>query len=113
MKPSTVYGHKQIWNHHLMAHFGDMLLRAYTADARGDSFSASKPIKGRTRKGIYAALAGAMFSEAVERGLINSNPWRGLKLPKDAIEPDETQHYTLEKLRTSSALSWSMSIVSS
>jgi integrase len=97
MKPSTVYGYEQIWNQHLKAHFGDLTLRAYTADLARRFLSSLKTKQGKNTLRHIRALAGAMFGEAVERGLVNANPWRGVKLPKDAIEPDETQHYTLEE----------------
>jgi integrase len=37
-----------------------------------------------------------MFSEAVERGLRNDNPWH-VKLPKDCKESKATAHYTMEE----------------
>ena len=37
-----------------------------------------------------------MFSEAIERGLRNDNPWH-VKVPKDCKESKATEHYTMEE----------------
>jgi integrase len=97
MKPSTVYGYNQIWNQHLKVHFVDTTMRNYTSSMARRFLSSLKTKQGKNTLRHLRALAGAMFGEAVERGLIDANPWRGVKLPKDCREAEETGHYTLEE----------------
>lgn len=98
MKPSTVRGFKQIWNQFLEGHFGKRTLQEYQADhARAFLASLKTTQVYSTRKHIRG-LAGAMFSEAIERGLRKDvNPWR-VKIPKDCKESEQTQRYTLEEV---------------
>lgn len=98
MKPSTVRGFKQIWNQFLEGHFGKRTLQEYqTGDARAFLASLKTKQVSSTLKHIRG-LAGAMFSEAIERGLRkDANPWR-VKIPKDCKESEQTQHYTLEEV---------------
>ena len=96
MKPSTVRGFKQIWNQFLEGHFGKRTLEEYQADdARAFLASLKTKQVSSTLKHIRG-LAGAMFSEAIERGLRKeANPWR-VKIPKKCKASEQTQHYTLE-----------------
>ncbi len=97
MKPSSVRGFKQIWNQHLKDHFGDTSLRDYTARMARKFLFSLKTKQGKNTLRHLRAFASAMFGEAVERELIDSNPWRGLKLPKDCRDVEDTRHYTLEE----------------
>jgi integrase len=97
MKPSTLKGYKQVWQQHLLAHFQDHTLQKYTSEMARGFLSSLKTKQGKNTLKHIRALASAMFSEAIERNLINGvNPWH-VKIPKDAIEPEETAHYTLEQ----------------
>lgn len=98
MKPSTVRGFKQVWNQFLEGHFGKRTLQEYQAgDARAFLASLKTTQVSSTLKHIRG-LAGAMFTEAIERGLRkDANPWR-VKIPKECKESEQTQHYTLEEV---------------
>jgi integrase len=96
MRASTVMGYKQIWNQHLKDHFGPITLQAYTTDNARRFLSSLKTKHGKNTLRHIRALASAMFSEAIERGLRNDNPWR-VKLPKDCKETKATEHYTMEE----------------
>src|SRR6266851_4023650 len=96
MRASTVLGYEQIWNQHLKNHFGTHTLQAYTADNARKFLSSLKTKQGKNTLKHIRALASAMFSEAVERGLRNDNPWH-VKLPKDCKETKTTEHYTMEE----------------
>ena len=96
MRASTVKGYEQIWNQHLKDHFGTHTLQAYSADNARKFLSSLKTKQGKNTLKHIRALASAMFSEAVERGLRNDNPWH-VKLPKDCKESKATKHYTMEE----------------
>jgi len=94
MRASTLSGYKQLWKHHLKHHFGAHTLQNYTADTARRFLSSLKTKHSKNTLRHLRALASAMFSEAVERGLRNDNPWR-VKLPKDCKESKPTQHYSM------------------
>jgi len=96
MRASTLSGYKQLWKHHLKNHFGSHTLQAYTADHARRFLSSLKTKHSKNTLKHIRALASAMFSEAIERGLRNDNPWK-VKLPKDCKETEATQHYTMEE----------------
>lgn len=97
MRPSSVRGFKQIWKQHLAPHFGDTTLRTYSAKMARRLFSSLKTKQGHNTLRHIRALSSAMFAEAVERDLIDANPWRGVKLPKDCKDPEPTGWYTLQE----------------
>jgi integrase len=96
MRASTLSGYKQLWQHHLKHHFGTITLQNYTADHARKFLSSLKTKHGKNTLRHIRALASAMFSEAIERGLRNDNPWR-VRLPKDCKESKATEHYTMEE----------------
>jgi integrase len=97
MKPSTVRGFKQVWNQHLKAHFAKLTLQGYQPDQARRFLASLKTTQGKNTLKHIRGLAGAMFSEAIERGYRKeANPWH-VKLPKDCKETESTQHYTLEE----------------
>jgi integrase len=96
-KPSTVRGFKQIWKQHLKGHFGETMLKDYEP-AMGNRFLRSlTSTQGKTTLKHIKALASSIFGYAVEEEIIKLNPWREVKIPKDAIESEATPHYTLEE----------------
>jgi integrase len=97
-KPSTIRGFKQIRNQFLEGHFGKRTLQEYQADHARSFLASLKTIQVSSTLKHIRGLAGAMFSEAIERGLKKgANPWR-VKIPKDCKESEQTQHYTLEEV---------------
>ena len=100
MKPSTVKGYKQVWQQHLEAHFKEHKLQKYTSEHARAFLHNLKTKQGKNTLKHIRGLASAMFTEAIERNLLKGvNPWH-VKIPKDAIEPEETAHYTLEQTET-------------
>lgn len=96
-KPSTIRGFKQIWNQHLKGHFADLTLRQYEP-ALGNRFLRSLTgTQGKATLKHIKALASAIFGHAVDEEILKVNPWREVKIPKDAIESGATPHYTLEE----------------
>ena len=43
------------------------------------------------------SLASGIFTHAVNRGVVDTNPWHDCRVLGRTIEPGETQHYTLEE----------------
>lgn len=96
-KPSTVRGFKQIWKQHLGNHFGELTLRQYEP-ALGNRFLRSLTgTQGKATLKHIKALASSIFGYAVEEEIIKVNPWREVKVPKDAIDSESTPHYTIEE----------------
>ena len=96
-KPSTVRGHKQVWNQFLREHFGSMTLQECDTDRGNDFLESLKDTKsGRVLKGIKS-LCVAMFKRAALDKRIKVNPWRDVQLPDDATESEETEAYTREE----------------
>jgi integrase len=97
MRASSIKGFKQVWNQHLKTHFGTTTLQQYTAAQARRFLSSLKTKQGKNTLKHIRALASAMFSEAIERDLVNgANPWH-VKIPKDCKETAPTQHYTMEE----------------
>lgn len=97
MRASTVRGFKQVWNQHLMDHFGKATIQTYRAEEARRFLQSLKTKLGKNTLKHIRALASAMFSEAIERNLRSeANPWH-VKLPKDCKDPNDTQHYTMEE----------------
>jgi integrase len=96
-KPSTVRGYKQIWQQHFKAHFAKLTLRQYEPRL-GTRFLASLTnSQGRNTLKHIRALGSSIFSRAVVEERIKMNPWHDVSMPDDAIEPEQTEHYTLEE----------------
>jgi integrase len=96
-KPSTVRGHRQVWNQFLKNHFGSMTLQEYDTD-RGNDFllSLEDTKSGRVISGIKK-LCIAIFKLAARDKRIKSNPWRDVAIPDDVSGPGETEAYSREE----------------
>jgi integrase len=96
-KPSTVYGYKQIWNQHLKTHFAKMTLQEY------EPYMGTQFLQGLTGSQCKStlkhikALGSSIFKLAVAKRQVKVNPWYDVQMPDDAIEPERTEHYTLEE----------------
>lgn len=97
MKPSTVRGYKQIWNSHLKNHFGKITLREYEPSTGRQLLRSLVNTQNSTSIKHVKSVASSIFSHAVDEEVISMNPWRDVKVPKDAIQPENTQHYTVEE----------------
>jgi integrase len=97
LRHSTVWGYKQIWNQHLKAHFGATLLRDYKTATGSLFLSQLAKTFGRHTLQHIRSLASGIFTHAVNRGVIDTNPWHDCRVLGKTIEPGETAHYTLEE----------------
>jgi len=97
-KPSTVRGYKQIWNQHLLLHFGNgVTLQKYEPRMGNQLLDSLTATQGKNTLKHIKALGGSVFKRALKEQRIKVNPWTAVLIPDDAIEPKETVHYTLEE----------------
>lgn len=96
-KLSTVSGYKQIWNQHLKEHFGDQTLREYRKHVGSRFLLSLTKTQGRRTLNHIRSLASGIFSHAANLGVIEYNPWHGMKILGKVTEPTGTPHYTLEE----------------
>jgi integrase len=97
-KPSTVRGFKQIWNQHLKTHFGELTLKSYEPAIGSRFLRTLTSTQGKSTLKHIKALGSSIFGHAVEEEILKLNPWREVKIPKDAIESEATKHYTLAEV---------------
>jgi len=96
-KASTMRGYKQIWNQHLKIHCGTRTLQQYEPN-HGTQLLQS--LTGTQRKSTLKhirAVGSAIFRLAVVEQRIKVNPWHDVVMPDDAIDSEETEHYTMEE----------------
>ena len=97
MRATTLRGYKQIWNQHLKNHFGTITLQKYTPQHARTLLPSLKTKQGKNTLKYIRAVASAMFSEAIERSLLNGTNPCHVKIPKDCRESKDTEHYTMEE----------------
>ena len=99
LKPSSVHGYKKLWKGELEAHFEGRDLAGYKTH-HGSAFLTS--LTGRLSRTSIAhvrSLASGIFSLAVNKGLLDRNPWREVKVLAKQRDPKPTTHYTLEEAK--------------
>jgi integrase len=97
-RPSTRKGYEKLWRLELEDHFRGRSLRDYRTH-QGSEFLTSLAKRGLGRASIahVRSLASGIFSHAVNRGLIERNSWREVKLLAKPKDSTPTAHYTLEE----------------
>ena len=98
LRVSTVHGYAKIWKQHLKSHFNRMTLREYRTHIASQLLTrlAGKPSQlGRQSLNNIRSLASAIFTHAVNTGVIESNPWHDAKVLGKVKQPAGTAHYTL------------------
>lgn len=112
LRASTVHGYKQIWGQHLSVHFGTTALKDYKTHM-GSLFLTSLAKKlGRATLQHIRSLASGIFAHAVNVGVIESNPWHDVRYSGRLRNPATRLTTRWKRLKTSSVLSPSTSIVS-
>ncbi len=96
-KASTIRGYKQIWNQHLKEHFSKGTLQEYEPHLGTRFLQSLTGTQAKNTLKHIRACASSLFKRAVAEQRIKTNPWHDVQMPDDAIESDETQHYTLEE----------------
>ncbi len=98
LKPATVHGYKQVWNHHLKLHFGTLQLAEYRTHMMSIFLTGlAKTLRPRTLNSIKW-LASAIFAHAVATGHCETNPARDSKVLSKTLGPGNTKSYTLEEM---------------
>jgi hypothetical protein len=99
-KHSTVHGYKWIWEHDLAPHFGSMRLPDYKTYTGSMFLTALASKYNRTTLAHVRSLASGIFSHAINVGLVQSNPWRDVKVLAKVRPPETTPHYTLQQVES-------------
>ncbi len=97
LKTSTLRGYKGVWKAHLKEHFGTTTLQHYEpakAELLLDSLTGKM---NSTSLKHVRAVGSAIFKRALKEHRIKINPWTGVPIPDDAVEPENTVHYTPEQ----------------
>jgi integrase len=97
LRPSTVYGYKQIWAQHLEPHFGETRLGEHTTGMGSRFLTALAEKYGRRTLNHIRSTASAVFSHALNLEYVSANPWHGAKALGKIKEPKATEHYTLKE----------------
>ena len=96
-KPSTMRGYKQIWEQHLKKHFGKHTLQQYEPNFGTQLLQSLTSTQRKSTLKHIRAVGSAIFKLAVVKQLIKVNPWHDVVMPDDAIESEDTEHYTMEE----------------
>jgi integrase len=97
LKASTLRGYKGIWETHLKKHFGTVTLQRYDPDSAGLLLDSLTATMNKTSLKHVRAVGSAIFKRAVKEKRLKSNPWLRVPMPDDAIDPENTVHYTPEQ----------------
>jgi len=96
-KPSTVGGYVQIWKQHLSGHFTSYTLNDYRTHIGSQFLLGLTTTQGLRTLNHIRSLASGIFSHAINLGMLESNPWRDVKLLGRVKPAKPTAHYTLEE----------------
>jgi integrase len=94
LRPSTLRGYRQIWKQHLEPHFGELTLREYTADLAATFLDSLTGTQVKTTLKHIHAVGSTVFKRALKEKRVAVNVWRAVEIPEDAVEPEDTKHYT-------------------
>jgi integrase len=96
-KPSTMRGYRQIFEQHLKPHFGNITLQAYEPKFGTQLLQSLTGTQRKRTLTHIRAVGSAIFKLAVVEQRIKVNPWHDVVMPDDAIESEDTEHYTMEE----------------
>jgi integrase len=97
-KPSTVAGYTQVWKRHLKAHFEGRTFAEYRAHHGTEFILSITKKQNRTTLNHIRALMSAIFSHAVNLGVVEQNLVKGaVKIIGKPKATPETGFYTLEE----------------
>ena len=97
LKPSSIFGYKKLWEGTLKKHFEGRMLVDYKTHHGSEFLTSLTKRMGRTSLSHVRSLSSGIFSHAVNKGLIERNCWREVKVLARQREPKPTGHYTLEE----------------
>jgi integrase len=98
LKPSTVYGYRQVFQSHLKEHFGTLQFSDYKTHMMTNFLTdLAKTLRPRTLNTIKC-LASAIFGHAVATGACETNPIRDAKVLGKTLGHGITKSYGLEEM---------------
>jgi integrase len=98
LKPSTVYGYRQVWNKHLKAHFGTLQFSDYKTHMMTNFLTDLARTLRQSTLNTIQWLASAIFAHAVATGACETNPIRDAKVLGKTIPKGITKSYSLEEI---------------
>jgi integrase len=96
LKHSTVTGYRQVYSKHLKPHFAGKTLRDYRTHMGSQLLTEIAKTLGRRTVTNTKNLMSAVFTHAVNVGLIETNPAHDMKPLIRTKEPEPTDAYDLE-----------------
>jgi integrase len=99
LRHSTVSGYQQIWGKNLTNELGPKILGDFRTHMGSEMLTRLAKKYGRRTIAHIRSLASGIFSHAVNTGLIESNPWRDVKVLGKVKAPVETTAYSLDELQ--------------
>jgi integrase len=96
-KASTLKGYKQVWRQFLKDHFGNCTLQKYQPRMGKQLLRSLTASQGFNVLKHIKSLGSAIFQLALDDEIVTMNPWYNVPMLTDAIEPEDTPHYTREQ----------------
>jgi integrase len=97
LRPSSVHSYKQIWKQHLQPELGAVRLTDYRTHQASTFLTGLASKLGRRTLSHVRSLMSSVFSQAMNRGLIESNPVAGCKVLGKIRAPEPTDDYTRDE----------------
>jgi integrase len=99
LRPSSVHGYKKLWDGVLKVHFAGRSIEGYKTCHGSEFLSGLAPRMTRNSLSHVRSLSSSVFGHAVNRGIIDRNPWREVRLLAKPKPSKPTTHYTMEEAK--------------
>jgi integrase len=96
-RPSTVDGYTQLWESQLKSHFAKHSLQDYRTHHASDFLTSLTTRYGKRSLSHLRSLGSGVFSLALNKGLIERNPFHDVEILAKVKQPAKQLHYTLEE----------------
>jgi integrase len=96
-RPSTVDGYRQLWEGQLKAHFANYSLQDYRTHHASNFLTGLTGKYGKRSLSHLRSLGSGIFSLAVNKGLIERNPFHDVQILAKVKQPAIQLHYTMEE----------------
>lgn len=96
LRPSSLHGYKKLWDGVLKVHFAGRSVQGYKTFYGSEFLSSLAARMNRNSLSHVRSLSSSIFGHAVNRGVIDRNPWREVKLLAKPKPSTPTGHYTME-----------------
>ena len=97
-KPSTIDHYKRVWTAYCEPSFKGRTFGKYRTKDGSDLLTSLTTRLGKNSLSHVRSLCSGLFQHAVNRGLLERNPWREVKILAKVRPAPETKHYTLEEI---------------